>query len=345
MLVLAYRPLGTLRFILALLVMAQHYLQWEFPGLVQKIVMPALPGNTAVLVFFFLSGFVIIEAADLIYAGRPQSFIVNRFLRIVPIFAGTILLTFCILYLMSRFFPITDESGKAITVNPFTFKNIWANLLAIVPTPGRWSNEPSFPVLRIAWALRVEVAFYAVVAGLLVFHYWRPIAFRVYFNTSSLAFLLLYGWYLAFEPSWNLLIGFVPYFCAGGAYYFWLKGSRISLCIFLVAILLSLHQTAFTNGISSVLLYSSLIGASLFLASTTLPRNKTDHFLGDLSYPIYVGHWFPLLLFAAIFGNEKTIGSQIGCTALGVFLPIMYFLTFESWTRQLRTAVRGVSVR
>ena len=71
---IVYRPFGTMRLFLALLVMLQHYVQWCYPTSMQQFLMPIEPGSVAVLVFFFLSGFVITEAAELIYQGRPGAF-------------------------------------------------------------------------------------------------------------------------------------------------------------------------------------------------------------------------------------------------------------------------------
>ena len=50
------------------------------------MVQPYEPGSLAVLAFFALSGFVIAEAADVAYRGRPVAFLGNRLLRIVPHF-------------------------------------------------------------------------------------------------------------------------------------------------------------------------------------------------------------------------------------------------------------------
>jgi peptidoglycan/LPS O-acetylase OafA/YrhL len=69
-----YRPFGAMRLCLALLVMLQHYAQWCYPNSIQRVVMLFEPGSAAVLVFFFLSGFVITEAAELIYRDRPIVF-------------------------------------------------------------------------------------------------------------------------------------------------------------------------------------------------------------------------------------------------------------------------------
>ena len=180
---LNYRPFGALRLFLALLVVFQHYARW-----VWGFAPPIETGNIAVLVFFFLSGFVITEAADLIYPGRPAAFLINRFLRIVRLFVTVILVSCAVLYGVNRFVDLTDEAGRS-AIDPLTTRNIIATLWSIVPAPGRLSFQPSFPMLRIAWALRVEVAFYVCVALLLTTI--RGLPFRLLFGTVALVLLAL----------------------------------------------------------------------------------------------------------------------------------------------------------
>ncbi|MER8779076.1 hypothetical protein NKJ09_27610 [Mesorhizobium sp. M0189] len=73
--------------LLAIFVVLQHFLANLVPEPIATAPLPCEFGNIAVLVFFALSGFVISEAADRIYAGRPVAFMANRLLRILPHFA------------------------------------------------------------------------------------------------------------------------------------------------------------------------------------------------------------------------------------------------------------------
>jgi len=89
---------------------------------------------------------------------------------------------------VNRFVDLTDEAGRS-AIDPLTTRNIIATLWSIVPAPGRLSFQPSFPMLRIAWALRVEVAFYVCVALLLTTI--RGLPFRLLFGTVALVLLAL----------------------------------------------------------------------------------------------------------------------------------------------------------
>jgi peptidoglycan/LPS O-acetylase OafA/YrhL len=77
-----YRYFGSFRLLLAMLVMEQHFVADLAPAPLAIALAPYAFGNVAVLVFFALSGFVITEAVDSIYRGRPGAFLTNRLLRI-----------------------------------------------------------------------------------------------------------------------------------------------------------------------------------------------------------------------------------------------------------------------
>jgi peptidoglycan/LPS O-acetylase OafA/YrhL len=299
----------------------------------RRFLMPIEPGSIAVLVFFFLSGFVITEAAELIYRGRPGAFFANRLLRIVPLFAVAILVSFFPLYALSRFVTLTDETGRPFTDSVITAHNLASNVLMIVPLPGRFSVEPDFRVLRIVWALRVEMAFYLCVAFLLLGgKCWNAIPLPVTFNIAAAVLMALSAWYLALRPAWNPLIGFAPYFCAGGTLSFALRHSKISMVLFAVAavlsVLMTLYQpsdgdTFYRSDAGATALYVTLAIACTFLAVRKIQNPTVDRLLGDLSYPVYVGHWLPLLMFAALvrsYPSSSGFGVELATTSMGIVL-------------------------
>jgi peptidoglycan/LPS O-acetylase OafA/YrhL len=327
-----------------LLVVFQHYALWVY-GFAPPIEM----GNIAVLVFFFLSGFVITEAADLIYAGRPAAFLMNRFLRIVPLFAIAILMSCAVLYGANRFVNLTDEAGRS-AIDPFATKNLIANLWSIIPAPGRLSLQPSFPMLRIAWALRVELAFYVCVALLLFIGVIiRELSFRLMFSTVASVLLALSVWYQIAKPEWNPLIKFVPFFCAGAALYLLISGSRgNAVCLFAGSLMLTVAVVWAEMPIGAVTLFVALIAGCALIAVNVRKNASLDRLLGDLSYPVYVGHWLPLLVFANVVGlisPQLRLPAQTLTTIVGLALPVAYFALIDRVVRRLRAFVRGVPIR
>jgi peptidoglycan/LPS O-acetylase OafA/YrhL len=341
---LNYRPLGTFRLLLALLVVFQHYARWVY-----GFAPPIETGNIAVLVFFFLSGFVITEAADLIYTGRPAAFLMNRFLRILPLFVTAILMSCAVLYGASRFVDLTDEAGRS-AIDPFASKNLISNLWSIIPAPGRLSLQPSFPMLRIAWALRVELAFYVCVTLLLfIGAIFRDLSFRLMFGAVASVFLAFSVWYQIAKPDWNPLIKFVPFFSAGAALYFLASGSTANaVCLFAGSLVLTVAVVWTEMPISGVTFFVALIAGCALLAVNVRKNTSLDRLLGDLSYPVYVGHWLPLLVFANVFGlisPQLYLPARTLTTVVALALPIAYFVLIDRAVCHLRAFIRGVSIR
>lgn len=128
-----YRPFGGFRLFLAFLVVLQHFVANAGPlGPLYDHVIPYEVGNIAVLVFFCLSGFVITEAATLIYSERPFAYLFNRFLRIVPHFLVALVIAAVIHAAFHRYgtLRISDrEHPDLLTLHAFDLSNILGNIL------------------------------------------------------------------------------------------------------------------------------------------------------------------------------------------------------------------------
>ncbi|HEY4044597.1 MAG TPA: hypothetical protein VGM32_22525, partial [Rhodopila sp.] len=158
-----YRYFGGFRLLLAALVMTQHFGADLAPAGLADALAPYAVGSTAVLVFFALSGFVITEAVDTVYRGRPGPFLTNRLLRIVPHFLVAVALAM----LAHKFFHLAGgvrlwRSQPSFPDDAFALPNVLLNFLAIVPAANRLID---YDFLSITWALRVEMAFYLMMAG------------------------------------------------------------------------------------------------------------------------------------------------------------------------------------
>jgi peptidoglycan/LPS O-acetylase OafA/YrhL len=287
------------------------------------------------------------------------SFFGNRLLRIVPLFAVTVLVSFAALYALGEFVTLADETGKPIAGSIMNVRNVAANLLMIVPLPGRFAIEPDFTVLRIAWALRVEMAFYVSIAFLLFAgggKFRRELSFFAAFNVAAAVLTVLSIWYLAIRPAWNPIIAFAPYFSAGGTLFFALRGSKPSMFLFaavaVVSVIMTLDQLSdgqsYRSDVGATSLYVVLTIACTYLAMRKVPNPNLDRRLGDFSYPVYVGHWLPLLIFAALmlsYPSASGVAAELVTTGIGIGLPLCYFFLVEPATTKLRTVVRGVAIR
>lgn len=205
---------GTLRLILAVMVIVQHA-HWVAPvGLSSWLQLPRT-GTIAVLAFFVLSGFIITEAAERFYERRAVSFFANRMLRIFPPLMLAMALSIGVHYSLGDQLRIMDDYHGA---EPFSSRNLLQNLWFCIPVFGDILPRPEYPFIPYIWAIRTEFLFYGVVfCALLAASRLGP--FRRVLSCLGVSFALLY-------VAWRLgalhveTLRFIPYFALGCAMYF-----------------------------------------------------------------------------------------------------------------------------
>ena len=283
--------MGILRLFLALCVATSHYRvivlgqygsnERDAPFVIYSTL--GLDAGHAVFIFYMVSGFLISYVLEKKYKNETLKFYGARAKRLYPLYlclaAVTILMT-------------------QINLNYFNLKNLWPFGLGLLGgdwvlvfknyPQDFWSHYP--PQLNPAWSLSVETAFYLIApfllsakkiclcvfifsvlarwlclrfdAGLLYYH-WFP---------ASLCFFLAghYSW--EFFKKRKLNDGF--YYCLIPAFF--------------VLTWLGVPKTPFDNLYFYGYLTCIFLGLPVLFEKTK--RSRWINFLGNLSYPIYLGH-------------------------------------------------------
>lgn len=342
-----YRYFGALRFVLAVFVILQHFGSNIAPPLLHDAIYPLAVGSIAVLVFFALSGFIISEAAEISYQGRPAAFLVNRALRIVPPFLAALTATVLIDAALAATAGLVslDPVEWPIPPDVFSWRNILWNYVSFLP--GVQARDISYPFIVIIWTVRVEVLFYLVFAlCLFLAARWRNRALA--FAAAGLPTVLL----VALQAVGRAPAIFMnaPYFIFGIAVYESLRGGRTARAIAAgAALAMLLGYPARLPDVpipAAVLAIQYAIQITLFLAFWLLctarppiPR-RVDQFLGDLSYPVYLNH----LVIGVVFKSLVPVPGIVSfLTAIGLSLCFSYamYLLIEPPLRRLRARVRG----
>lgn len=340
-----YRFFGALRFFLALCVVVQHFGSQIAPESIRSAVAPFVPGNCAVMAFFVLSGFIIAEASEIYYRGRPGAFLANRCLRLVPQFVVAMTATIAV------YLTIDVLDDEAVPNEIITWSSIVANYGSIfpgLPFPGS-RGTPGHAFILAVWALRVEFLFYLMFALCIALAARLPeMGARTLVIVAVVPAMLFGLSRIGYAPR---IFGFGPYFIFGVAAYYASKGHRTASWIAAAALAgMLVHFSDYDSGSPIAGTYNrpaqlailvAMVVAVLGLARLRLDGwRKIDMRLGDLSYSVYLNH-------AAIQAiAEYAVPSPTVTTFAIAFIgAIAYAVLMQSLTepplRLFRDRIRG----
>ncbi|WP_304280672.1 acyltransferase [Caulobacter segnis] len=352
-----YRPFGIFRLMLAILVMVQHFGVVASPYVGRVLAVPAT-GNIAVLTFFVLSGFIITESAERFYPGRPGAFVTNRAIRILPPYLCAVLLSIGAHFLLYRtgqlalWPPLADLPHNLF----FTPGSLFSNVIYPLPVVSNIVGEPDYRFIPYAWAVRVELLFYCVIAAALAATPFFKSFAKILGGLSIVMLLIYFLWRMGLAPSMTRM---VVYFGLGVSMYFAVKGSAKATIIALIFGGLALfdyydydaaQRTEFFTSnpshhrlaIVEYMLLVSCMGAIPLLAKCRPGSRlqKIDAKLGGLSYSLYLNQYVAIVIVNSVFIN-KGYWTLFLAVILAFVLAYVMNVIVEKNTEPLRTAIRG----
>ena len=300
--------MGVLRFTLALCVVIDH----SGMNLV-------VPGFVAVKCFFVISGFLI---SHVYYSyEKPRDFYRSRFLRLFPVYWIAMIFA-CIYFLFTVAFLNTKENPFVIGIS-FTkiILQLFQNIL-IVTTDFNWFYTTFYGDSRSSidhiwippiWSVALEIYFYLLIPVLI------KISSKILVSSililvclQSLFYIKGYNsepWharFFFFEASF-FLMGILSYRLMAKHSDFFRTNHYLYLMIFLITLVLMNTEIIIKK---FPILYGNdyyLIGILLtILLTVTLPflflqiKSKSDTFVGDLSYLVYIWHYAFVTIFKAL---------------------------------------------
>lgn len=298
-----YRPLGAYRLALATLVVVGHFLQSIAPGSSEWFLLPY--GTVGVMSFFLVSGYVISEAAETFYKGRPVSFAVNRLLRIFGPYWFALIIT-----------AVVIASLYGLQISGHSLRQDWRSGFYIVTTCLPWNviapldyrvvlaAEPCYVIVRYIWAVVVEMQFYFAVAVALLCG--RYLSLRISaLVVGVIAFALyIFSHFTKWGPIYSLT--YSPYFLAGFLMYV-SRGKTLKWT--LAAILLLWITVDFWDKVkggslpvqtTALMVFSTLLFIGLCWQSCEEKLARHDRYGGDLSYPLYLNHYAIEIILVAL---------------------------------------------
>lgn len=350
-----YRAFGAYRYLLAVLVMLQHFSANAAPDNFAQTLLGYELGSLAVYAFFALSGFVIMEAADTIYQAKPVPFMANRMLRLYPHFLLALLLSMLFHYVLIANGMLRIEH-KIVVYDPqyFSLKNLFMNVLSIFPLVDKFIKINFVP---IAWALRIEITFYLVIFAALFMS--RKGMFKSYdlgFHSLCLTIVLVPFFVLSVLKLFPAMFGFLPYFSYGAGLYYITRGAKAAKLVVLLSVFgmcwhfLSLppthHEMGYQRYVLSqaVILFFMLAAIVLLLkVKVTDKAKKVDRELGNYTYPVYVYHYCVLIIVAS-FMDDYSWTTFITGLVLSIVISTLLTRLLDSRINRLRNSIRGITL-
>jgi peptidoglycan/LPS O-acetylase OafA/YrhL len=283
--------LDTLRGLAIILVMFGHFIPEIFKDFYTSIISPW--GDAGVLLFFYLSGFLIFRNVQ---SQPPGIFLLRRFFKLMPAYWINIAVIILISILILNVAPDA--------------KTIFSNLLMVQ----EFTNSP---LLNNAyWTLQIEVKFYIV---MVVFHSLFG-AKRIYGLLGALI-LVNIGAFLIMHRGSTLITYLIAFFpgiaAARGLAHGWTKAAfREMAIVTIVAAIFLADQSLWHAG------YALALSALLTLTLNRDFSSKFFAFFGKISYSHYLYHTaigYPLIAWMLTVNSSMsfqfiTLGTAIVIT-------------------------------
>ena len=286
-------------------------------------------------IFFVISGFVMIYSTNGGSRFSPSAFMLNRVVRIAPLYwAATFLTIFAII-----FAPGLVKTAK------LAFPHALLSLLFIaVPNPVGLHISP---LVVVGWTLNLEMFFYLIFAGAIALGRRSSSRVGTYVLTAlcalAIAGLILRvqgvaGFYvnpLLLEFAYGIVLAMV-YRRSPRVWPRW--AAWLGLAVILVLVLPPEGDTTFRcfrYGLPATLLV-------MLATYVNLPRWRLPHRLGDISYSLYISHFFTLSAFAQIWrklpkGHVET--NIISFYAVGTVCAVIVAYCCWRWVETPLTAL------
>lgn len=278
-----------------------------------------LPGGfLGVDLFFVISGYVV---SKVLVAGGVKGqlfdFYLNRFHRLIPASAVTILATLLLFELFASQLANYDFYASALS-SIFSFSNIKFFLIS-----GYWSDELSVNPFLHFWSLSVEEQFYLV---------WPIVLYGLVIRRSQYALiglialvvisiLLLYAidnvsssasFYLMPSRIFQFATGALAFYLSGRRYHSYLR--ELSFIIGITSFIVLIYLISGHN--SSIFINMLIPTAASFLIIFGLQTKASNfslsslpfRYIGRISYSLYLVHWPIIILLKINYGN--TLASQ-----------------------------------
>lgn len=325
-------------------------------------------GRTAVQLFYIISGFLISYVlTDTPSYKSARVFWLNRALRLYPVYLFVLLLMLVAhIFDPTRLKEFSSLPGVAqfvvVVVNTIIIGQDWTLFTSIqngtLELTGRfWDSGPfQWPIIIVpqAWTLGLELTFYAIAP----FIVRRPLVLIFLFVASAGArayaiyagFGLSYPWTYAFFPfelslfilgvaSHQLLLEPVSALVAK----FQNLGIERIVTFFCIAAC-TVYFIVPLNESEKLPLLIAIVALSLPFLFIFQDNSRIDQWIGDLSYPLYIGHWLVISILAYLLRKQGWQGNFIAdlfMASCAILFAVVLKVLIADPVEKIRRAVKS----
>ena len=291
-------------------------------------------GGYAVFAFCMLSGYLMTMVMQRTYGytvAGVGKYLLNRFLRIYPLYWLAGLTTLVLLYGLGEAY--VSAYHKAM-LYPTAWTDIIKNVFLLFP------NLETPRLVPPAWALTVELCFYVLIGLGLSKHVkvaWVWLIVSVIYHVVA--------WFTGWDRYFSVFAASLP-FALGSILYFYrdkvlqtLLGDTRKLSPYLPLLLLLLMAVNWYLGFlltrsHGLFFYTNIVLCALMLVvlssykSLPLLSKQADAAWGDLSYPIYLIHYQVALVVMYMMQQEGIDVSRPSTLLMWLTLPCVFFVAW-----------------
>jgi peptidoglycan/LPS O-acetylase OafA/YrhL len=322
---------------------------WALMVMIEHLFYPDILGRYAVFGFYILSGYLMTLIMHETYGFHKEGrikFIMNRFLRLYPMYWVAALFTLVLIYFVGA--GVVKEFHESM-FTPTDLKSALGNAMIIFPSwyPARVNPR----LVPQAWALTVEIFFYALICVGVSKTFFRTTAWFI-LSLMYVGFTFFAGEF-SVDRYFSIAAASLP-FSIGGLLYFFSKNAKsrsffmkfkLSTNILLAVMIINviawiLVHREFLIGMQreskfveigfylNILICSVLIFSIIMGGKVAFVGRRGDKFIGDLSYPIYLMQWqVGLLVSFLLFGTPFHGFAPQGLESLIVSIFVVFVLS------------------
>tara|TARA_B100000989_G_scaffold27297_1_gene17635 strand:+ start:83 stop:1078 length:996 start_codon:yes stop_codon:yes gene_type:complete len=295
---------------------------------------------SAVVCFFIVSGFlnsILIE--KYYFKEKISDYYLDRFYRIGPQFY----FYFLLIILLNHFLKIIDVTFLKILLNLpiFTlgYYKIFDNIFGIPEDYFIIINPPT-------WSLGLEVTFYLIIPFILI-KYKKYL--NLFFIISLLFFILIFLFkFNADLLGYRLIPGTLFIFLIGSFLYYNENSQKKIIFGMLLIMILFSFLIFFNKEYQSVfylkeVVFGIILGTIVLSKIKKIKSNKLDLFFGNISYGIFLNHYFIIKIIEKKF--NLTSGSFVVLSfviLISILLSIFSYYFIEKRTTMFRKKIRSI---